>query len=319
MRRTTFLVSAAATGALAGIPGLVRASADLTLTTPTGKLAGTLELPAASGLVPIALIIAGSGPTDRDGNTPALPGKNDALKQLALGLAARGVASLRYDKRGIGASAAGASEADLRFDMYVDDAVAWIGELRAQKRFSRVVIAGHSEGSLIGMLAAARAKADGFVSIDGAGRPAAQILREQMSKAPPPMAAQAFAIIDQLAAGHTVTEAPPELAGLLRPSVQPYLISWLKYDPAHEIANVKSPAAIVQGTADIQVTLVDAEKLHAALPSARYVVVEGMNHVLKHAPDHSTNEALIAGYTNPALQVESAVIDTVARIAGATT
>jgi uncharacterized protein len=324
MRRTTFLAAGAATGALAGIPGLVRASADMTLTTPTGNLAGTLELPAApSGGVPvvliikpsIVLIIAGSGPTDRDGNTPILPGKNDALKQLALGLAARGVASLRYDKRGVGASASAlTSEEDLRFDNYVDDAVAWINELRAQKRFSHVVVAGHSEGSLVGMLAAARAKAEGFVSLEGAGRPMAQILREQLTKVRPDQAAAALAIIDQLAAGHTVTDAPPELAGLTRPSVQPYLISWLKYDPATEIANVKSPVAIVQGTADVQITLVDSEKLHAALPSARYVVVDGMNHVLKHAPDHSTNEALIAGYTNPALQVEPAVIDTVVRI-----
>ena len=132
---------------------------------------------------------------------------------------------------------------------------------------------------------------------------------------PPGLTAQANAIIDQLAAGHTVTEAPAGLEGLLRPSVQPYLISWLRYDPATEIAALKSPVAIVQGTADIQGTLVDAEKLHAALPSARYVVVDGMNHVLKHAPDHSTSQALIAGYTNPALQVESAVIDTVAAIA----
>jgi pimeloyl-ACP methyl ester carboxylesterase len=317
MRRTTFLASAVATGALAGIPGLVRASADLTLSTPTGTLAGTLELPAAaSGAVPVVLILADAGPTDRDGNTTVLPGKNDVLKQLALSIAARGVASLRYDKRGVGASAAAkASETDLRFDTYVDDAVAWIGELRAQKRFSRVVVAGHGVGSLVGMLAAARAGADGFVSLEGAGRPAAAILRELLTRMAPDVAAQRNAIIDQLAAGQVVTDLAESFSGRAPPTNQQYLISWFKYDPAHEIANLKSPVAIVQGTADIQVTLIDAEKLHAALPSARYVVVDGMNHVLKHAPDHSTSEALIAGYTNPALQVESAVIDTVAAIA----
>jgi pimeloyl-ACP methyl ester carboxylesterase len=315
MRRKTFLASSAAATTLAGIPGLVRASAEMTLTTPTGKLGGTLELPATvKGPAPVVLLIAGSGPTDRDGNSTALPGKNDALKLLALGLAARGVASLRYDKRGVGASvAASPPESELRFDTYVNDAIAWIGELRAQKRFARVVVAGHSEGSLIGMIAVARTNADGYVSLEGAGRPAAAVLREQMASSP--FAAQSNHILDELLAGRTVSDVPPALAVLYRPSVQPYLISWLKYDPAHEIAAVKSPAAIVQGTADVQVNKTDSEALRAGLPSARYVLVEGMNHVLKHAPDTSSQSAILAGYTDPALPVEPAVIEAVAAIA----
>jgi uncharacterized protein len=321
MKRSTFVIisGAAATAAACGLPVVALASADMTLTTATGKLAGTLELPATSGAPPIVLIIAGSGPTDRDGNSPALPGKNDALKQLALGLASRGVASLRYDKRGVGASApAMVSEADLRFDTYVDDAVAWIKELRAQKRFARVVVAGHSEGSLIGMLAAVRAPADGYVSLEGAGRPAQTILHDQVQKsasAPPELKAESDRVLAELAAGRTVNDVSPALAPLFRASVQPYMISWFRYDPAHEIAAVRGPAAIVQGTADVQVTRVDGDALHAALPTARYVVVEGMNHVLKHAPDTSSDAALLAGYTNPALQIEPIVVDTVARIA----
>src|ERR1051326_5886981 len=63
-----------------------------TLKTATGDLFGTLELPAAKQPVPVALIIAGSGPTDRNGNTPALPGSNNSLKMLADGLASRGIA-----------------------------------------------------------------------------------------------------------------------------------------------------------------------------------------------------------------------------------
>jgi pimeloyl-ACP methyl ester carboxylesterase len=318
MRRTAFLASSAAATVLAGVPGLVRASADMTLVTPTGKLFGTLELPAAAGTVPVVLLISGSGPTDRDGNSPMLPGKNNSLKYLAGELLKLGVASLRYDKRAIGASAGAAvSEADLRFDNYVDDAVAWIAELRAQKRFSRIVVAGHSEGSLIGMIAAKRANADGFVSLDGAGRPAATVMREQIAKMAPAMpekAAQANHALDELAAGRTIPDASPTDA-LFRPSVQPYIISWLKYDPAREIAALKIPVAIVQGTADIQVTQVDSDALHYALPSSRYVLVEGMNHVLKHAPDHSTDAALIAGYSDPSLPIEPAVVNVVAAIA----
>ena len=131
-----------------------------TLKTSTGDVFGTVELPAAKQPVPVALIIAGSGPTDRNGNTPALPGSNNSLKMLADGLAARGIASLRYDKRGIAASrAAMTTEADLRFNNFIEDAEAWIKQLRADKRFSTITVIGHSEGSLIGMVAAREAGA----------------------------------------------------------------------------------------------------------------------------------------------------------------
>src|SRR4030095_6301080 len=135
------------------------------LTTPTGTIAGTLTVPASPGKVPVVLIIAGSGPTDRDGNTSALPGKSNAYKMLSAALATSGVASVRYDKRGIGESqaAAGGGEAALRFDIYIDDAAAWVDQLRRDARFSKVIVVGHSEGSLIGMIAARKAKADAFV------------------------------------------------------------------------------------------------------------------------------------------------------------
>ena len=322
MKRSTFVTisSAAASAATFGLPLRAFASANVELTTPQGAtLSGTLELPEASGVPPVVLIIAGSGSTDRDGNSPALPGKNDALKQLALGLASRGVASVRYDKRGVAASAgAMVSEAELRFDTYVDDAAQWIKILRAQKKYARVVVAGHSEGSLIGMLAATRAGADGYVSLDGAGRPAQMILHDQIQKsasAPPELKAEADRILAELAAGRTVGDVSAALAPVFRPAIQPYLISWFRYDPAREIATVRGPAAIVQGTADVQVSRADGDRLHAALPRARYVVVEGMNHVLKHAPDTSTNTAIVAGYTDPALPIEPLVVDAVAKIA----
>src|SRR5437763_1110614 len=158
-----------------------------TLKTPTGDIFGTLELPAAKQPVPVALIIAGSGPTDRNGNTPALPGSNNSLKMLADGLAARGIASLRYDKRGIAASrAAMTTEADLRFNNFIEDAEAWTKQIRADKRFSTITVIGHSEGSLIGMVAAREAGADGYVSLEGAGRKAQDILAEQLKSQLPP-------------------------------------------------------------------------------------------------------------------------------------
>jgi len=125
------------------------------LVTTTGRMHGTLDLPETSPPFPVALIIAGSGPTDRDGNQPFM--RNDSLKQLGRALAQRGIAGLRYDKRGIGESAtAAASEADLRLETSVSDAADWVAWLRRDTRFARVAVIGHSEGALIGLLAARR-------------------------------------------------------------------------------------------------------------------------------------------------------------------
>src|SRR5438105_3808785 len=156
-------------------PPVAAAPADKTLHS-------TLLLPKEmSKPMPVVLLLSGSGPTDRNGNSPMLPGKNNSLLMLAEGLASNGIASLRYDKRGVGESAgAMVAEADLRFETYVDDAQAWCEQLRKDKRFSAVIIAGHSEGSLVGMLAAKQCNADVFISISGAGRAAADILRTQL-------------------------------------------------------------------------------------------------------------------------------------------
>lgn len=268
-----------------------------------GAIHGTLLLPAdMSKPVPVVLLIAGSGPTDRDGNSPALPGKNDALKMLATDFAMNGIASLRYDKRGIGQSAMAATkESDLRFENYVDDAVAWCNQLH-EARFSGVVIAGHSEGSLLGMIAAKKCGAAGFISLEGAGFPAADILRTQLKgRLPDPLVAQNEAILKSLEAGKTVDDVPQTLFALYRPSVQPYLISWFKYDPAKEIAAVKMPVLIVQGTTDIQVSIDDAKRLAAANPKAKLVTIEGMNHILKMVSGDL--QAQIPSYGNPKLQL----------------
>jgi pimeloyl-ACP methyl ester carboxylesterase len=293
---------------------MTAASSDtLTLDTPTGKIAGTLLVPAGTtGPVPVVVIIAGSGPTDRDGNSRLLPGANNSLKLLAEGLAARGIASLRYDKRGVAASAtAMVSEANLRFDMYADDAAAWIRRLRSDSRFSTITVVGHSEGSLLGMLATQRGAADGYVSIAGAGRAADKILREQLARQlPPDLLSFSNTALDALLAGRTVDSVPPVLASLFRPSVQPYMISWLRVDPQVEITHLGVPALIAQGTLDAQVPVGDAQLLAKAEPKAKLLMIDGMNHVFKRAaPDQAAQQA---SYSDPNLPVAPELIDGIA-------
>jgi len=289
------------------------ASAPITLKTPTGEIAGSIVVPPGSGRRPVVLIIAGSGPTDRDGNSPAptAPGKTlytDSYRLLAEALAANGIASVRYDKRGVGASAnamAGMKEDDYRFDSGVDDAAAWIRMLRADPRFSKVVIVGHSEGSLVGMIAAQRAPADGFVSLEGAGRPAADILREQLTAAGAPPA-MFDPILDSLVAGRTVANTPPALASLFRPSVQPYLISWFKYDPAAELTKLRYTTLVIQGTHDVQVSGKDAALL-AAAPGAKLVTIDGMTHVLKLGAADKAEQATTV-YSDPQFPIAPEVV-----------
>lgn len=276
----------------------------------------TLLLPTdTSKPMPVVLIIAGSGPTDRDGNTTVLPGKNNSLKMLAEGLAANGIASLRYDKRGVGESkAAATSESELRFDTYVDDAVAFCNQLKADKRFRRVVIAGHSEGSLIGMLAAKRCGASGFVSLSGTSRRAGDLLRGQLAgKLPPELAEKSEAILKSLEAGKTVADPPQELGAIYRASVQPYMISWMKYDPSKEIAALTMPVMIVQGSSDIQVPADDAKKLAAANPKAKLLIIDGMNHLLKQIG--TDNEKQRASYTDPAFPLGEGLIPALVQFA----
>ena len=227
-------------------------------------LKGTLLSPEASKKkYPLVLIIAGSGPTDRDGNGPAL--KSDYLKLLAENLAASGIASFRYDKRGVGKSKVSSfKEQDLVFTDFSRDAEAWIKRFKKDTRFSKIIVLGHSEGSLVGMLSAKAAEADGFISVAGAGRPIDQILKEQLQANPynpEQLKIDAGIILDSLKAGQRVKKINPLLLSIFRPSVQPFLISWIQLDPAMEISKLKIPCMIVQGSTDIQVSVTDAEQL----------------------------------------------------------
>jgi len=298
---------------IGGIAAQAQAAETLiTLDTPTGQLAGTLELPAGADKPRVALLIAGSGPTDRDGNSSMIPGRNDSLKLLAAGLAEAGIATVRYDKRGIGGShAAGSAESALRFEMFVDDAAAWIARLKADPRFASVAVIGHSEGSLIGMLAARQADAAAFVSIAGIADGASTLMRKQLEgKLPPELEKESERILVSLESGVVVDPVPPALATLFRPSVQPYLISWFKYVPAQRIAELTMPVLVVQGNTDIQVDVVQANRLHGARPGAKLAIIPGMNHVFKHV--RAVPELQVASYGDPSLPVSPLLVKSIA-------
>jgi len=246
------------------------------------KLYGVIERPPVPAAGLAVLVLPGSGPVDRDGNFPG--SHNNSLKMLAAGLVSQGIACLRIDKRGIGAShLAGRDEATLRLDTYAADAAAWLSFLRGQPDISAVALIGHSEGALIASLTAQASPVAALVLLAGAGRPAGQLVRDQLAAAflPSGLLADAERIFDALEAGQTLMSVPPELAALCRPSVQPYLMSWMARDPAQELAAVTTPVLIVHGDRDLQVGEVDARALATAQPRARLEIIAGMNHLLK--------------------------------------
>jgi pimeloyl-ACP methyl ester carboxylesterase len=283
-----------------------RYASDYNLVTSSGVLYGTLTDPMARGKVPVVFIIAGSGPTDRDGNSYGVT--TNMYKLLADSLRKHGIASVRYDKRGVGASSQSLrTVVDLTFNDFVQDAAAFIGKLKADSSFSEVIVLGHSEGSLIGLLASLQAHPAAYISLAGAGESIDKVILRQLS-AQDSTWKRYSPVVDSLQKGLMVTE-PDNDNGLFRKSMQPYWISWIKYDPAKEISKLRIPTLILQGTTDLQVRVEDAQALKKGKPDATLALIDGMNHVLKLAPLERTSN--LATYGDPNLPLAPALVQAI--------
>lgn len=283
----------------------------IVLETSTGLIYGSLTQPSNPNGYPVVLIVAGSGPTDRDGNNRLHQGKNDSLKMLAQALAVAGIPSVRYDKRGIGDSVQ-TPEEDLLFDSYVQDAIGWVDMLKRDTRFTGVAVVGHSEGSLIGMVASRFAASNAFVSIAGPAQNILLILKQQLAgKLPADLAVRSDAILNALERGEFIDDVPTQLNFLYRRSVQPYIVSWLKYTPTDELKRLKIPVLVLQGDADFQVGVDQAHALKAANPEAELVVIHGMNHVLKQVPPEQDQP--LSSYSDPDLPLSAELVDQIIR------
>ncbi|MCJ7758337.1 MAG: alpha/beta hydrolase [Gillisia sp.] len=239
---------------------------------------GTLTIPENIENPPLVILIQGSGPTNRDGNQMMM--KNDASKKIAHQLAENGIASYRFDKRIFKMNKFNIKEADLRFEDFVTDVNAILEYFKADKNFDKIILAGHSEGSLIGMLAAQEG-ADAFISLAGAGRSIDKIVVEQLAKQSEELSENARQAFDKMGKTGSTSNYSPYLESIFRPSVQPYIRSWMKYDPALEIAKLEVPILIINGSFDLQVDSTDAEILNAAAPNSKLVVLKNMNHIFR--------------------------------------
>lgn len=267
---------------------------------------GSLVVP-NSGSDQLAIIIAGSGPTDRDGNQNFL--KSNNLKKLAIALADNNIASFRYDKRIVKQIKTNTTDPNIRFDDFVTDALDVVKYFKSKNEFKKIYIIGHSQGSLIGMLAA-KTDVDGMISLAGAGQSIDNVIIEQVEKTAPMFTTDTKRVFDTLRSGKTTTNYPPALASVFDISIQEFMMSWMKYDPAQVINELNIPILLINGTKDLQVEPAEAELLHAANNNSELKLIDKMNHVLFIIEGDAQENA--KSYNNPSLKISEELIKSIA-------
>ncbi|MAI92789.1 MAG: alpha/beta hydrolase [Flavobacteriaceae bacterium] len=265
---------------------------------------GTLLESAESNSI-LSIIISGSGPTDRDGNSTYI--KSDYLKMLAEGLFENGISSYRYDKREVGNSIGNIkSGEEVKFSDFINDAISIINHFRGTNKFKKVVVIGHSEGALIGMIAS-RLIVDSFISISGAGEDYLTLIQRQLSIQPAYVKSMSDPIIEKLKNKELVDSVPPLINSLFNNTIQKFLIDASSYDPKDEISKLDIPVLIVQGSNDIQIEIKDAQLLHNAAIKSRLEIIQGMNHVFRQSPENRLLN--MQTYGNPELPIDASLVN----------
>ena len=295
------------------IAPVVAVESPYTIKSGALELGGTLVIPrGATGRVPVVVIIAGSGPTDRNGNS--LMGiRPNSYAQLAWQLAGRGIATLRYDKRAMPGTKGTFDLTKMTLDDFAADARAAAQSLAHDSRFSQVVLLGHSEGSALALIAARQgAPVAGVISVSGLGRPLGVVMREQLARQFDSATLVRYdTAMAQYLRGEQPKDVPPQLGPLFVPINLSFMKSLTSFDPPAAIRAVHQPVLIVQGGRDVQVTVADAERLHTAKPDAQLVVVPLANHVLKQATD-TTLAGQMPTYQNPTVPIMPDVANAIA-------
>jgi pimeloyl-ACP methyl ester carboxylesterase len=238
---------------------------------------GTLLLPNTIENPKLAIIIAGSGPTDRNGNQNFM--QNNALKKLAESLSESGIATFRYDKRIVKQIRMNNVDPNITFDDFVDDAIAVVDYFKTKASFSKIFVIGHSQGSLVGMLAT-KDRADGFISLAGAGQTIDGVITEQVGTMDPSLVEPTKNAFDKMKDGQIVSDYPPALTSIFRADLQPFIRNWMQYDPQVLLKDLNVPSLIINGTKDLQVSVDEAKRLKESSNTAELIIIDNMNHVL---------------------------------------
>ena len=269
---------------------------------------GTILVPEGVEKPPMAIIIGGSGPTDRNGNQQMI--NNNSLKLLAEGLSKQGIATFRYDKRILKQMKDRTlNEETISFEDFITDAQAVVSYFKRANAFSKIYVIGHSQGSLVGMVAAQK-DVDGFVSLAGAGQTIDDVIVDQLEQQAPGLKDNARKAFDDMRANGIALNYSPGLASIFRKQIQPFMLTWMKYNPKSEIGKLDIPILIVNGDKDLQVQVSEAEKLRVAKPDSDFKIIPGMNHILKEIKGDDVENS--KSYNEPNRPVMSDLLELVA-------
>lgn len=263
---------------------------------------GSIVEPKSRSNSSLVIFIGGSGPIDRDGNQSFM--KCDMFKKLAYSLSKKGISSFRYDKRVVTQIRKGKLDKKITFDDFVSDAIAIIDFF--ESKYNSIVIAGHSQGSLVGLLSI-KEGVSGFISLSGAGRPIDMVIEDQISKTAPMFLEDTKNIFEILRNGETTEDVPLPLYSLFNIEIQPFMISWMQYDPKKIIAKIPIPSLIINGDNDLQVDEKEAKLLYNSAQNSEILIVKNMNHVLVEIEGDELKN--VKSYNNPELKISEIVIE----------
>jgi pimeloyl-ACP methyl ester carboxylesterase len=237
----------------------------------------------------------------------------NSYAQLAWRLAERGIASLRYDKRVLPGTTGGVDISKLTLDDFAADARAAADSLARDRRFSRVVLLGHSEGASLATIAARNGPPiAGVITVSGLGRPLTTVIREQLSRQFDSATLVRYdSAMAQYLRGEQPKDVPTGLEAFFVPINRGFMRSFAAFDPPAAMRAVRQPVLIVQGGRDLQVTPQDAELLKSGRPDAQLVIVPLANHVLKQAAD-TTLVGQMPLYQNPTIPIMPDVVNAIA-------
>jgi pimeloyl-ACP methyl ester carboxylesterase len=257
--------------------------------------------------VPLVILFTGSGPNDRNGNS--MMTRNDSHKQLALALQKENIATYRYDKRSFTLVSERKPTGSISFDDFVTDAKNVVGHFKNDPRFNKIILAGHSQGSLVAMLAMDES-IDGFISIAGPADPIDQTIVQQVATQAPGLDKELEQVFEKMKSQDSlVSKINPYLLSIVGPEIQPFMKSWMKYDPKEIIKDLEIPVLIINGTRDRQVDVTQAKKLHAAIPDAQLMIIEGMDHIFKKVSDDDIEAS--KSYTDPSFPLHPELVASV--------
>ena len=244
------------------------------------QLPGTLKFQAELKQQPLVIYIQGSGDPDRNGNQPAFNVNSDYINQLGNALAEQNIAFYSFDKRNVTKTNLKFLKQKYLFSDLATDVTKVIDAFKDDNRFSSITLIGHSQGSLVAMLAL-NSHVDKFVSLAGLSDTVDKAFVRQITNQSNELGDVAKQHIEELKTTGDIKEINPYLVSLFAKANHEFLIDYFKYNPSEEIKKINLPILILNGTKDIQVPIDDAKILHEANPKSKLVLIEDMNHVLK--------------------------------------